>query len=122
MERNNHCRTALTWQPEGKRRRARPRTTWRRTVEHERKEMGIASWEMARNMAMDRTGWRKRILIGPRREKRKERKKEKERETERERQRKRDRERQRERERQRQRERDRERVSESVCERERVSV
>ena len=50
MERNSHCRTALTWQPEGKRRRGRPRTTWRRTVEHERKEMGIASWEKARNM------------------------------------------------------------------------
>ena len=62
MERNSHCRTALTWQPEGKRRRERPRTTWRRTVEHERKEMGIASWEIARNMAMDRIGWRKRIL------------------------------------------------------------
>ena len=56
MERNSHCRTALTWQPEGKRRRGRPRATWRRTVEHERKEMGIASWEIAGNMAMDRTG------------------------------------------------------------------
>ena len=42
-ERNNHCRKALTWQPEGKRRRGRPRITWRRRVEHERKEMGIAS-------------------------------------------------------------------------------
>ena len=62
MERNSHCRSALTWQPEGKRRRGRPRITWRRTVEHKRKEMGIASWEIARNMAMDRTGWRKRIL------------------------------------------------------------
>ena len=40
MERNSHCRTALTWQPEGERRRGRPRTTWRRTVEHEGKEMG----------------------------------------------------------------------------------
>ena len=62
MERNSHCRTAPTWQPEGKRRPGRLRTTWRRTVEHERKEMGIASWEVARNMAMDRTGWRKCIL------------------------------------------------------------
>ena len=50
MERNSHCRTALTWQPEGKRRRGWPRATWRRIVEHERKEMGIASWEIARNM------------------------------------------------------------------------
>ena len=62
MERNGHCRTALTWQPEGKRRRGRPRTTWRRTVEHERKEMVTASWEIARNMALHRTGWRRRIL------------------------------------------------------------
>mgnify|MGYP001794291984 CR=1 FL=1 len=58
MERNSHCRTALTWQPEGKQKRGRPRTTWRRTVEHERKEMEIASWEVTRNMAMDRTGWK----------------------------------------------------------------
>ena len=62
IERNNHCRTALTWQPEGKWKQGRPRTTWSRTVEHERKEMRIASWEVARNMAMDRTGWRKCIL------------------------------------------------------------
>lgn len=62
MERNSHCRTALTWQPEGKRKRGRPRTTWRRTVERERKEMGIASWEEARNMAVDRSGWRMCVL------------------------------------------------------------
>ena len=62
MERNSHCRTALTWQPEGKRRQGRPRTTWHRTVENEKKEIGIASWEIARNMAMDTTGMRKRIL------------------------------------------------------------
>ena len=55
MERNSHCRTALTWQPEGKRRPGRLRTTWRRTVEHERKEMGIASWEVARNIGMYRS-------------------------------------------------------------------
>ena len=62
MERNSHCRTALTWQPKGRWRRGKPRAAWHRTVEHERKEMGIASWEIARNMAMDKTGWRKRIL------------------------------------------------------------
>ena len=37
MERNSHFRTAQTWQPEGKQRQGRPRTTWRRTVEHERR-------------------------------------------------------------------------------------
>ena len=66
MEKNSHCRTALTLQPEEKQRRGRPRTTWRRTVEHERKGMGIASWEIARNMAVDRTGWRKRRILASR--------------------------------------------------------
>ena len=46
----------------GKAERRKTKNTWRRTVEHERKEMGTASWEIARNVAMDRTGWRKRIL------------------------------------------------------------
>ena len=32
-EPNNDRRTALTWAPEGRRKRGRPRTTWRRTVE-----------------------------------------------------------------------------------------
>ena len=63
MERNSHCRTTVILQPEGKQRRGRPRTTWRLTVEHKIKEMGIASWEIARNMAMDRTVWRKSILV-----------------------------------------------------------
>ena len=35
---------AVTWQPEGKRRRGRSRTTWRRTE----KEMETAPWEIAR--------------------------------------------------------------------------
>ena len=34
-EPNNDCRTALTWAPEGRRKRGRPRTTWRRTAERE---------------------------------------------------------------------------------------
>ena len=31
------CATALTWAPEGKRKRGRPKTTWRRNVEKERR-------------------------------------------------------------------------------------
>ena len=36
-ESNNDSRTALTWTPEG--RRGRPKTTWRRTAERERKKV-----------------------------------------------------------------------------------
>ena len=38
-DRNDNIRTALTLTPEGKKSRGRPRETWRKTVEHERKEM-----------------------------------------------------------------------------------
>jgi len=37
---DNISRTALTWAPEGKRRRGRPRETGRRTVEKERNKLG----------------------------------------------------------------------------------
>lgn len=37
-ELQNDCRTALTWAPEGRRKRGRPRTTWRRTAEREREK------------------------------------------------------------------------------------
>ena len=39
-EPNNDCRTALTWAPEGRRKRGRPRTTWRRTAEGVREKAG----------------------------------------------------------------------------------
>ena len=37
MDHNLHPRTALTWVPDGKKKRGRPRETWRRTVERELK-------------------------------------------------------------------------------------
>jgi hypothetical protein len=33
-------KVALRWTPEGKRKRGRPKTTWRRTIENEIKEIG----------------------------------------------------------------------------------
>ena len=36
QNRNSHTNIALSWTPEGKRKRGRPKTTWRRTVERER--------------------------------------------------------------------------------------
>ena len=53
----NISRTALTWAPEGKRRRGRPRETWRRTIEKERNQLGWHSWEAAAASAADRDGW-----------------------------------------------------------------
>lgn len=35
---DNDCRTAMTWAPEGRRRRSRPRTTWRTAENKERAE------------------------------------------------------------------------------------
>ena len=59
MDQHSHCRTALGWAPEGKRRRGRPRMTWRRTVEKEREAMGWSSWNEARSMAQDRLKWKR---------------------------------------------------------------
>jgi hypothetical protein len=52
MNANQHPKTALTWAPEGKRRRGRPRETWRRTAE---KAFGFTSWIGAAWLHV--TGW-----------------------------------------------------------------
>ena len=49
--------TALRWTPEGRRKRGHPKTTWRRTVEKELKEL-IYSWSSIDKLAKDRQGWR----------------------------------------------------------------
>jgi hypothetical protein len=59
QDRYNLMNVAMTWAPEGKRKRGRPKTTWRRTVEKERAEAGWRSWDVARVTAVDRTKWRK---------------------------------------------------------------
>ena len=41
MDRYSHPQIALTWVPEGKRKRGRPRKTWRRTIERESKENSL---------------------------------------------------------------------------------
>ena len=55
------CAIALSWQPEGKRKVGRPKTTWRRTVVKEREDAGWKSWSEARVTATDRTKWRSKI-------------------------------------------------------------
>jgi len=58
QDRNNITNVAMTWAPEGRRKRGRPKTTWRRTVEKERSEAGWRSWEEVRVAAADRKKWR----------------------------------------------------------------
>ena len=48
----------MTWAMEGKRRRGRPRTTWRRTVEKERRDGGWGSWDEVRVAAAGREKWK----------------------------------------------------------------
>ena len=49
--REKHCVTALEWRPEGRRRPGRPKTTWRRMVEDERRAAGWQSWMTVRALA-----------------------------------------------------------------------
>ena len=58
QDRRNDCNTAMTWTPEGKRKKGRPKTTWRGTVERERKETGWQSWEEARATTANREKWK----------------------------------------------------------------
>ena len=53
-------KTALRWTADGKRRRGRPKETWRRTVEKEMKECGL-TWNTITKWAADRQQWRYRV-------------------------------------------------------------
>ena len=49
----------MTWTPEGKRKKRRHKTTWRKTVEKERKDASWRSWEEARSTAAaNRENWK----------------------------------------------------------------
>ena len=54
---NRITRQALKWNPQGKRRRARPRNTWRRSVEDEMSKGG-QSWHTLAQMTQNRVRWR----------------------------------------------------------------
>ena len=58
---DNDCVTALTWTPEGRRKRGRPKTTWRRTVEKERSKAGWQSLGEVRTAAQDRNRWKAHV-------------------------------------------------------------
>ncbi|KAJ8717892.1 hypothetical protein PYW07_005822 [Mythimna separata] len=54
---SNHIpKQALDWNPQGKRKRGRPRQTWRRTVLAEAKDIGL-TWSEVKHKAQDRSRW-----------------------------------------------------------------
>ena len=63
MPSDKNPKIALTWAPEGKRRRGRPRETWRRTVNKEREHLGFKTWRHADHevAVRDKVTWRKTI-------------------------------------------------------------
>ena len=60
-DRRDDCIVAMSWASEGKRRRGRPKTTWRRTVEKERQEAGWRSREEVRTAATNREEWQSSV-------------------------------------------------------------
>ena len=65
MDSDDNQRVALRWTPAaGKRKRGRPKETWRRTVERERQTLGFSSWEATAAAAQDRHHWRE-LTRGP---------------------------------------------------------
>ncbi|KAL3866766.1 hypothetical protein ACJMK2_044042 [Sinanodonta woodiana] len=57
----NITRQALTWNPQGKRKRGRPRNTWRRDLDADVKQMG-KTWGQLERLAQNRDAWRE--LVG----------------------------------------------------------
>ena len=56
-EPTNLTRQAFDWNPQGKRKRGRPKQTWRRSVQDKLKTVGL-TWETAKRDAKDRKKWR----------------------------------------------------------------
>ncbi|VDP49350.1 unnamed protein product [Schistosoma margrebowiei] len=59
LRKSSNCitRQALTWNPEGKRKRGRPNNTLRRIIEADMKTMNY-NWTELERIAQDRVGWR----------------------------------------------------------------
>jgi hypothetical protein len=54
-------RVAMRWTPQGKRKRGRPKETWRRSVEKEMKDLGW-SWGQIQHWSQDRQHWRSLVV------------------------------------------------------------
>ena len=53
----NITRQALSWTPQGKRKRGRPRNSWRRDLQADIKRLGL-TWRQLERKAQDRDSWR----------------------------------------------------------------
>lgn len=58
---NNITRQALDWNPQGQRKRGRPKNTWRRGLDTELKKVGI-KWRECKTIAQDRREWRNTVV------------------------------------------------------------
>ena len=58
--RDSITRRALTWNPQGKRKRGRPRNSWRRDLNKDMNDMGL-DWNSIERIATDRRRWRKLV-------------------------------------------------------------
>ena len=54
MDNNRHAKIAITWTPDGKRKRRCPKETWRRTIERERQDLRFQSQTDATRVAKKR--------------------------------------------------------------------
>ena len=55
MSADKNPKTALTWAPEGKRRRTGwPREIWQRTMDKERTQLGLRTWREVETVARDK--------------------------------------------------------------------
>ena len=57
-DRKDDCVIALGWAPDGRRKRGRPKTTWRCIVETEQNTAGWRTWTEARHSANNRQQWK----------------------------------------------------------------
>jgi len=62
MPPSDPTRVALTWAPDGKRKRGRPKLTWRQMILKERNLFGWPSWGSARETALDRRRWNSALM------------------------------------------------------------
>jgi hypothetical protein len=55
---------ALDWNPQGQRKRGRPKNTWRRGLNTELQKIGMTwnEWNETKTMAKDRRGWKANVI------------------------------------------------------------
>jgi len=61
MPQNANARVALRWTPPGKRKRGRPKETWRRSMEREMREEGW-TWGQVQHLSKDRQHWKALVM------------------------------------------------------------